>query len=147
VAQRGQTLIETIVAVAILTIVAGAVLAGTIASAAHFGPDPARAALDDALAREMSIARNLVKYQGATITPASIQTTAPLADASPLPANLELQVTQLPGGGMALTISATATWRGATEHRSLSSTLPPPAPLPGSSVTLPGFAPAPTGAP
>ncbi len=147
VAERGQALIEAIVATAIATILVGAVLAGLVAANAHFGPDPAREALDSALAREMSIARNIVKYQGTTLAPATVATSVPLPNGSPLPATLELQSTPLPGGGMQITITAAATWNNTAENRSLITTLLAPAPLPGSSIALPGLAPAPTGAP
>lgn len=146
-AQRGQALIETILATAIAAVFVGAVLAGVVAANAHFGPDPAREALDDALAREMGVARNLVKYQGTTLAPATVATSVPLPDGSPLPATLQLESTALAGGGMQITIAASATWNGATENRSLTTTLLAPAPLPGSSIALPGLAPAPTGAP
>ncbi len=146
-AQRGQALIETILATAIAAVFVGAVLAGVVAANAHFGPDPAREALDDTLAREMSVARNLVKYQGTTLAPATVATSVPLPDGSPLPATLQLESTALAGGGMQITIVASATWNGATENRSLTTTLLAPAPLPGSSIALPGLAPAPTGAP
>jgi hypothetical protein len=147
VGQRGQALIETLVATAIAAIALGAVLAATIAIDAHFGPDPARSALDAAAHRELAIAVNLAKYQGTTLQPSTISTTIPLPDGSPLPATLQLQDSPLPGGGSSLTILANATWHGATESLSLSTTTAAPAPIPGSTVALPGLAPAPTGAP
>lgn len=145
--QRGQTLIETIVATAIATVVVGAVLGGAIVADAHFGPDPAQSALAMALTREISVARNLLKYQGATLRPVALQTSVPLADGSPLPATLQLQSSVLPSGGVQVTISASATWHGTLRSLSQTTTLLAPAPLPGSSLTLPGYAPAPTGAP
>jgi hypothetical protein len=147
VGQRGQTLIEAVVAVAIVTVVLGAALSAALAANAHFGPDPARAALGATLDREMRTARDLIKYQGATLQPASVQTTLPLPAGSPLPATLQLQTSPLPDGGTQLTLSGTATWQGASESASLATTLPAPAPIPGSSLTLTGLAPAPTGAP
>lgn len=145
--QRGQTLIETIVTTSIVAVFLSAMLSATIAAIAHFGPSPAHAALSAALAREMAVARNLEKYQGATLAPASIATTIPLPDGSPLPATMTLQATSLANAGLQLTITASALWNGSRESATLSSTLVPAAPIPGSLVALPGLAPAPTGAP
>ncbi len=145
--QRGQAIIETIVATAIVVLVLGAALSAAITASAHFGSDPARTALDAALQREMRTARNLVKYEHASLAPASIETTIPLADGSPLPATLHLTLVTPSPGGIVVTIAAQATWNGAVEHRSMTSGLLVPAPLPGTSSTLPGLAPAPTGAP
>lgn len=145
--ERGQTLIETIVGTAIVTLVAGAALSATIAAVSHFGPDPAHAALDAAVRREMSVARNLAKYEGATIAPASVSTTVPLPDGSPLPATVVLRATALPDAALDVTISATAMWRGVSESATLSNALAPPAPIPGALLRAPGLAPAPTGAP
>ncbi|HEY9085460.1 MAG TPA: hypothetical protein VIN40_05940 [Candidatus Tyrphobacter sp.] len=145
--ERGQALIESIVAAAVALVIVGAVLGGAIVASAHFGPDPAQSALSAAVGREMAVARNLVKYQGATLRAASLQTTVPLPDGSPLPATLQLQTAPLPNGGVQLTISASAIWRNATRTFSLTGSVLAPAPLPGSSLALPGLAPAPTGAP
>lgn len=145
--QRGQSLVESIVAVAIASIAVSAVLGAAIAADAHFGPDPAQSALSAAAEREMAIARNLVKYQGTTLQTRAVQTMVPLPDGSPLPASVSLNVAAQPSGLVQITISLSATWRGEARSASLSSALLAPAPLPGSSVTLGGLAPAPTGAP
>jgi hypothetical protein len=147
VGERGQALIEAVVATAIVAVVLGAALSAAVAANAHLGRDPAAQALDAALAREMTIARDLVKYQGTALSPASIQTSVPLPDASALPVTLQLDVATPQPGGVVVTVVAQAQWRGALQRRSLTSALLVPAPLPGTSVALPGLAPAPTGAP
>lgn len=145
--ERGQTLIEAIVATAVATLVIAAVLGGAIVAGAHFGPDPAQTALQNAIERELRIARNVVKYQGSTLQPVTLQTSVPLPDGSPLPATLQLTVTAGPTGAVQLTVAASAVWQNAAHNASLSATLLAPAPLPGASFSLPGYAPAPTGAP
>src|SRR5271170_7819567 len=51
--ERGESMVEVVVAVAIFGVASAALLAGTIAAAHRFGPDPAAAALRRALQREM----------------------------------------------------------------------------------------------
>ncbi len=147
VGERGQALIESIVAAAVAAVIVAAVLGGAIAANAHFGADPAQSALSAAAAREMTVARNLVKYQGATLQPVTLQTTVPLADGSPLPATLQLRSAPLPNGGVQVTIFASALWRNSARTLSVTGSVLAPAPLPGTSLALPGLAPAPTGAP
>ena len=143
VGERGQALIESIVAAAVAAVIVAAVLGGAIAANAHFGADPAQSALSAAAAREMTVARNLVKYQGATLQPVTLQTTVPLAD----PATLQLRSAPLPNGGVQVTIFASALWRNSARTLSVTGSVLAPAPLPGTSLALPGLAPAPTGAP
>ena len=145
--ERGQTLIEVIVATAIVTLVIAVVLSGAIVSAAHFGPDPAQTALQQAIERELRVARNIVKYQGSTLQPVTLQTTLPLPDGSPLPATLQLILAAAPSGGEQVTIAASAVWQNAAHNASLSAMRLAPAPAPGSSFSLPGYVPMPTGAP
>lgn len=145
--QRGQALIEAIVATAIVAILLGAALSAIAAANAHFGPDPARAAMDAALQRELRAARNLLKYEGATLEPAAIATSLPLPSGSPLPATLSLQTAALPDGAVEVVVTVVAANGPATVRRSLSATFPPPVPVPGSTVVLPTLVPAPTGAP
>lgn len=145
--EHGQALIESIVAAAIVSIVAIAILGGAVAANAHFGPDPTQGALNAAVSRELSVALNLAKYQGTLLQPVSLQTAVPLPDGSPIPATISLAVGVLAGGQMNITVSATALEGGVTRSATLSSGSLAPAPVPGSATTLGGLAPAPTGAP
>jgi hypothetical protein len=147
VGERGQSLVEAIVAVAVASVVVSAVLGAAIVANAHFGANPAQSALAGTVRREMDVARNLAKYQGASLQPRTVQTTAPLPDGSPLPASLSLSVAAQPSGALQVTISASATWRGTPYTYAMTSALLAPAPLPGSTVPLEGLVPAPTGAP
>jgi hypothetical protein len=147
VGQRGQSLIESIVAAAIATVVASVTLGAAVAASAHFGPDPAQSALTSAVRREMSVARDLTKYEGAVLQARSIPTSVPFPDGSPLPATISLNASTLPSGAVAITITASASWHNAQRSFSLSSTLLAPAPVPGSTIPLAGLVPAPTGAP
>ncbi len=134
-------------AAAIASVAAGAVLASAIVATAHFGPDPVQSSFATAAGRELDVAQDLEKYQGVALQSRTLRTTLPLPDGSPLPATLTLTVTNVPGGGRQLTINTTTMWHGVQHARSLSTTLLAPAPLPGSSLTLSGLAPPPTGAP
>jgi hypothetical protein len=145
--ERGQALVESIVASAIASIVAIAVLGAAVVANAQFGPNPAQEALESAASRQLYVAQNLEKYQGTTLRPASVPTTVPLADGSHLPATLSLNTTPLAEGALRVTITASATWRNKQYTAALSRALAPPVPPPGSVTTLDGLVPAPTGAP
>jgi hypothetical protein len=138
---------ESIVAAAIAITVAIAVLGGAILANAHFGPDPTQSALRAEVARELSVAENLGKYQGSALQPATVQTAIPLPDGSPIPATVSLTIQAPVPGQLQIAITATALEGAVTRSATIESGLLAPAPLPGTTITLGGLVPAPTGAP
>jgi Tfp pilus assembly protein PilV len=137
--ERGESLIEVVVAAAIVAISLGALLGASLAAAHRFGPDPVQTALQRGLQQEMRIAADLLKYQGGTIAPAAVATAIPMPSGSPLPVHLSIATVPLAGGGTAVTLDATSD-ADPNESFRLQSTIAAPAPLPGSSVTSPGAA-------
>lgn len=144
-AQRGTTLIETAVAVGIVATIAGAWLSVTIFASHAAGNDPLRDALQTTVQRELDVALDVFKYQGAALTPASIATSVPMPAGSPVPIVLSLTVSSLPTGAVHIDVAAVT--QDASERAELAANLTARAPLPGSIVHAPGTAPAPTGAP
>lgn len=144
--ERGQSLIEIAIAVAVASIAIGAAAAGTISAGRHFGANPQRTALEDAAHREMRVAVDLLKYAGGSIAPTVVATTVPLPGGSPLPAHLGVSTTALSGGGTGITITASSD-ADANLAASVSVTVPAPVPVPSAEIVAPGAAPAPTGAP
>jgi hypothetical protein len=134
--ERGESLAEVVVATAIAAIALTALLGGTLAATHRFGPDPVHVALERALAREMRIAVDLMKYQGGIIQPATIATSIPMPSGSPVPVHLSIASAPLAGGGMNVTLSATSDV-DAHESATIESAIPAPAPLPGSSIAAP----------
>lgn len=140
--QRGSTLAETLVATAVLTAAIGGALAVAIPATHRLGPDPRTDALQRLADRELGVARDLLKYEGATIVPNAVATTVPLPDGTPEPASLSLSV-RAGSDGTAVTVVASDAERSATA----SATVAARAPLPGSTVVPDGLVAAPTGAP
>jgi hypothetical protein len=92
-----------------------------------------QSALEGVAAREMRVAVDILKYQGASVSSTTLATTVPLPSASPLAAHLTL-ATSLAGNG-SVTISITASSDAdATKQATLSQTILAPAPLPGSRI-------------
>ncbi|MDP9023970.1 MAG: hypothetical protein M3N13_01165 [Candidatus Eremiobacteraeota bacterium] len=142
--ERGDSIVEVIVAVALLAIVVGASAAGMLAASRHFGADPVVAALQQTVENETRVAQNVMKYQGASLQPTSIATTIPFAGASPIPAHVSLDITSEAG---ATTVTVTAqSDRDASAMVTLRTTLPSPQPLPSSIVQAVTAQPAPIGA-
>jgi hypothetical protein len=143
--EQGSTLVEAAIAVAIATVVAGAALDATIFATRAAGMRPVRDALENEVRREMPVAIDLLKYQGGSIVPASVATTLPMPSGTPLPARVSVAVLPDPAGFFRVTLTAEA---GDPPQRArLTATLGAQAPAPGTIVTAPGLAPAPTGAP
>ncbi len=138
--ERGESLIEIVVAVAIVAIATSALLAGTIAAAHRFGRDPSKTVLYNALHREMRVAIDVMKYQGSAIAPTTIATTIPMPGASPAPAHLSIATHVLAGGSIAITIDASLD-AIASETASLTTNVPAPVPLPSSTISATGNAP------
>jgi type II secretory pathway pseudopilin PulG len=130
--ERGYTLIEAVVAGAIVAMLCAAVL-GAFATAAHrFAGDPIRDALESLVRNELRIAADLAKYQDASLRPASIATTVPMPSASPLAVQLTMTIATT-SGSTDVTISAVDA-ADATEAVTASAQLAPPVPPPGASV-------------
>jgi Tfp pilus assembly protein PilV len=126
----GESLIEVIVAVAIMAIGAAALGAATVAATHHFGPDPIQSALEASVTREMRIAVDVMKYQGASLPAASVSTALPLPSGSPLPVSYVLSSQTNADGSVTIVLSATDNNDG-SKHATLSQTIAAPAPLPG----------------
>ena len=128
--ERGDSLVEVVVAVAIIATALGALGAATIAAVHRFGPDPFQSALEGAVTREMRIAVDVMKYQSATIAPSTVATTIPLPSGSPMPAHLALEATTDTDGSVTIVVRATDD-ADASKSVTLSQTIAAPAPLPG----------------
>jgi hypothetical protein len=136
----GESLVEVVIAVAIVSIACAALLGGTLAAARRFGPDVARSALDRTAQREMRIALDLMKYQGNAIAPTTVATTIPMPGASPAPAHVSISTVVLAGGAVTLAIRASLDARS-TDAVTLTTTVPPGVPLPSSTFVVNGGAP------
>lgn len=142
--ERGDSLIEVIVAVAIAGIALAALLGGTLTAAHRFGPDAVDEALTRTVRNETRIAQDLAKYQGVTFVPAVVATTIPLAGSLPIPAHVSLGVSSQ-AGTTHITLTAQSD-ADASKTASLETTLDQPQPLPSSTVLSGTLAPAPLGA-
>jgi prepilin-type N-terminal cleavage/methylation domain-containing protein len=133
--ERGESLIEVVIAVAIVAISAGALGAATIAAVHRFGPDPIQSALEASVTREMRIAVDVMKYQGGTLPSGSLSTTIPLPSGSPLPVSYSVS-TATTSGSANIVLTATDS-SNSTKSATLSQTILAPAPLPGARVSAP----------
>lgn len=131
--ERGESLVEVVVAIAIVAIAISALGGATVAATHRFGPDPIQSALDQSVTREMRIAVDVMKYQGANLPTTSLATTIPLPSGSPLPVSYALASTTNLDGSVTIVLSATDT-NDATKKSTRSQTIAAPAPLPGSQV-------------
>lgn len=145
-AQQGSTLVETAVAVAIVTTVAGTALSAAIVAGKSAAMHPLRDALQLEVERQMPLALDVLKYRGTRIRPAAVATTVPMPAGSPLAAAVSIAVSPGSHGELRVTIAASAIARP-DERAALQATLDERAPLPGTVVVAPLLAPAPTGAP
>ncbi|MGC2130971.1 MAG: prepilin-type N-terminal cleavage/methylation domain-containing protein [Candidatus Aquilonibacter sp.] len=128
--ERGDSLLEVVVAVAIIAVATGALGAATIAAVHRFGPDPLQSALEATVTREMRIAVDVLKYQGASLPSTNLATTIPLPSGSPFPAHLSLSTTAAANGSVTIVLSASDD-NDVTKAATLSQTIAAPAPLPG----------------
>jgi len=138
--ERGESLVEVVIAVAIVALVGTAILGGTLVATHRYGPSIEQTALQDAVHREMRVVVDVMKYQGNVIGPATVATTVPMPGASPAAAHLTI-VTGLLGNG-ATSVSIVASLDAdATNAVTLTTTLAPQVPLPSSTLLINGSAP------
>jgi hypothetical protein len=132
-AERGEGLVETILAVAITSVVLLVVLGAVISAAHRLGPDPVRDALARHAQSELRLAINALKYQGASLTPSTVATSVPLASGSSISAHETLGTTTNADGSIAISVSATADGQTG-ESASAAATVTQPAPAPSTSI-------------
>lgn len=140
--ERGESLVEVVVAVAIVAIFTGALGAATIAAVHRFGPDPIQSALEASVTREMRVAVDVLKYQGASLPASGIATTIPLPSGSPLPVSYALSTQTNADGSVKIVLTAIDSNDG-TKSATLSQTIVAPAPLPGARLPAAGYGSAP----
>lgn len=132
--ERGEGLVDAVIAAAIASIAVAAVLSAIVAATHRFGAAPVDEALRATVQRELRVAIDVLKYQGSSIAPVTIATSAPLPGGSPLPIHLSIS-TSAGTGGSSITIAASAD--GRSESASVTTTVPAPVPLPSARVTAP----------
>lgn len=138
--ERGEGVVEVVIASAMVGIALAAVLSGAVAAAHRFGAQPADEALRALAQRELRIAVDVMKYRGGRISPAAISTTAPIPGGSPLPVHLSISIAPA-GGGYGITLTASAD--GSAQSATAATNVAQPVPAPSSLVAVPGSAPAP----
>jgi len=143
--ESGASLIETTIAIGILTTVIGALLGAGLLAIHRFAPDPFQDAIERASLREVHIAADLLKYDGVTLAPTSIATTVPLPSASPLAVKMSLATSASADGSTEIVVQTAS---AQPVRRAIASVvLLHRAPPPGSSIISPSTVAAPTGAP
>lgn len=150
--ESGLTLVETVVAAAIVAVAAG----GALYAIASFGKfarqqgGPARMAALAVAQQTLRIAQNAWKYGSPGDAPSGVQTIAlPLNRATTAPASV---TTSVVSDGTSAQIAVTVRYtpepgRSDSGLISVSGELSVKAPLPGSQVARPGLVPLPSGAP
>ena len=133
--QRGEGLVEVVVAAAICSIAIAAILSAVVAATHRFGAQPVDEALRHCVEREIRVAIDVLKYQGGSIAPAAIATSAPLPGGSPLPIHVSISANAIAGGGYSVTVMASAD--GTNESATMTTSVPEPAPLPSAQIVSP----------
>ena len=142
--QRGTTLAEVTVAVGIAAISIGTMLGVAIPAVRHLTPDPAQVAVQLLVDREIRVASDLLKYSGSAVTPASVATSVPIPNASPLPVRLQMQTT---AQGIATIVTISVQDATGAHTAQAQATIASRAPQPGSTIIPSVLVAAPTGAP
>jgi hypothetical protein len=127
-------MIEVVIAVAITAIVLTAIVTGVVAAVHRFTPLPVQSALDAAVAREMRVAVDLLKYSGGSIAPRSIPTSIPMPGSSPVPVQMSVSTVTGSSGAVTVTIGAVSQTNPPLAS-TLTATIAQPAPLPSSNVS------------
>lgn len=133
--ERGEGLVDVVVAVAVASIAIAATLSAIITAAHRFGAQPVDEALRMCVQRELRVAVDVLKYQGGSIVPATVATSVPLPSGSPLPIHLSISTTAIAAGGYSVTVSATAD--GTNENATTTTSVPQPVPLPSAQIVSP----------
>jgi Tfp pilus assembly protein PilE len=141
---RGITLVEVAIAVGIVAIAVGGLFGAVLPAVRNLTLDADDAALQAYVDGEMRTARDVLKYDGSTLTPAAIATSVPIPHASPLPVNVQLSVAAI-NGATVVTIAAYDT--GNLHHAQAQATILARAPQPGRTFAPAALVPEPTGAP
>lgn len=133
--ERGQSLVDAVIAAAVASIAVAAVLSALVAATHRFGAVPVEEALRTTVQRELRVAADVLKYQGSSIAPVTIATSAPLPGGSPLPIHLSISTSPVGTGGSSVTITASAD--GRSESATVTTTVPAPVPLPSARIIAP----------
>ncbi len=133
--ERGEGLVDVVVAAAIVSIALAAILSAVVTATHRFGAQPVDEALRGCVQRELRIAVDVLKYQGATIAPAAIATSAPLPGGSPLPIHLSISTSRIAAGGFSVTVTASAD--ETNESATMTTSVPEPVPLPSAQIVSP----------
>ena len=147
--QAGYTLIESVIAVALLAIVAGGTVAAFLGVAKATAPDPARAAAEREMRRIVALQSALTKYAdpgSVVINTAPWHTTIPSPQGSPIPLIVSATKNVL-GSGYSLTITIQYPQGTGTATLSKSVALVQKAPPPDTRLVAPGMYPAPDSTP
>ena len=139
--QAGFSLVETVIAAALLAVLAGGAVAAVAGAAKFSAPDPARVAAEREMRRLLSLAADATKYTA----PADVAVnTAPWTAALPNPAGtpFPVQITAAKsspaGGGYAMTITIAYPHGSGTATLSNTMLLVQKAPPPDSTLSAPG---------
>ncbi len=144
---RGFTALETTIAAGLMAMLFAAVGTGLVREGAAFQSGVAADALAAAAHEELRIAADALKYEGSSLQPAAIATTLPMPAGSPIPAQISLSLSPLPGGTFTIRVRASSRIGSATLVREATLVVERRMPLPGSSITAATPVAAPFGAP
>jgi hypothetical protein len=133
--ERGGGLVEVVVAAAIAGIAIAAILSAIVTATHRFGARPVDEALRACVQRELRVAADVLKYQGASVAPASVATSAPLPGGSPLPIHLSISANVVASGGYTVTVTANAD--GTDESATMTTSVPALVPLPSAQIVSP----------
>lgn len=135
-AERGEGLIDAIIAVAILATLVSAVLGAIVASTQWVASSTIQRALQHVTECEARVAVDILKYRGGSIAPLTIATTAPLPGGSPLP--VHLSIAAVANGDGSTTVTVSAQQDAGSVRASSSVRVPQPVPVPSSDLNATG---------
>lgn len=144
---RGFTALETTIAAGLMAILFAAVGTGFVREGAVFQSEVTAEVLAAATHEELRIAADALKYEGSSLQPAEIATTLPMPAGSPIPAQISLSLSPLPGGTVAIRVRTSSPFGSATLVREATLVVERRMPIPGSSITAATPVAAPFGAP
>lgn len=139
--QAGFSLLEVVVAAAILSIVAGGAVAAFAGAAKFSTPDPARTAAEHEMRRLLTLAADATKYTApadVAVNTTPWNAALPSPTGTPFPVQISAAKTSLSDGGYALTITIAYPHGSGSATLSNTMTLVQKAPPPDATLSAPG---------